>query len=212
MENKLRVLILEDLPSDAELAQRELRAVLKNDPTVKVVDTEDGFVKALKVFKPDLIISDYMLPTFDGLSALKIRQDISPYTPFVMLTGSVNEEIAVECMKAGADDYVIKEHIKRLGPAVLRSLEMKKNELERSIAQNELANANKNLVMFGETVSSMNECVTITDEEHNIIFINNAFTKTYGYKKEEIIWKSSDILNVNLSTEFIKEWIVQSLL
>lgn len=130
MKEDLRVLILEDLPTDAELAQRELQTVLKNI-TVKVVDTEKGFVQALKTFNPDLIIADYMLPTFDGLSALKIRQDKYPFTPFVILTGSMNEDIAVECMKAGADDYVIKEHIKRLGPAAINALEKKKIELKR---------------------------------------------------------------------------------
>ena len=104
MENKLRVLIVEDLPSDVELAERELRTVLKNY-TVQVVDTEEGFEHALETFKPDLIISDYQMPVFDGLSALKIRQEKSPFTPFVVLTGSMNEDIAVECMKDGADDY-----------------------------------------------------------------------------------------------------------
>ena len=73
MEKKLHVLILEDLPSDVELAQRELKKTLKNY-TVKVVETEEGFIKALKTFKPDLIIADYLLPSFDGLSALKIKK------------------------------------------------------------------------------------------------------------------------------------------
>ena len=137
MENKLKVLILEDLPSDAELAKRELKTVFPNH-VVEVVETEDGFVNALKTFNPDLIISDYILPTFDGLSALKIRQSIAPFTPFVMLTGSVNEATAVECMKAGADDYVIKEHIKRLGIAVINALEKKKTEQERRKSENEI--------------------------------------------------------------------------
>ncbi|MCK4813508.1 MAG: response regulator, partial [Candidatus Marinimicrobia bacterium] len=108
MEKKLHILILEDIPSDAELARRELNTVLK-DYTVQVVDTEEGFVQSLRTFKPDLIISDYQLPTFDGLSALKITQEKFLSTPFVILTGSMNEDTAVECIKAGADDYVIKE-------------------------------------------------------------------------------------------------------
>ncbi len=187
MENKLKVLILEDLPSDAELAQRELRVVLKNDPTVKVVDTEDGFVKALKVFKPDLIISDYRLPTFDGLSALKIRQDISPYTPFVMLTGSVNEEIAVECMKAGADDYVIKEHIKRLGPAVLNSLEKKKNEQERRWAKKELISSEERLKILFESAP---DAYYMSDLKGTFLDGNKAAEDLMGYKKEELIGKN----------------------
>ena len=135
MENKLKVLILEDVPTDAELAQRELKNVLKN-PIFEVVDTEQDFVKALKEFDPNLIISDYQLPTFNGLEALKIRQATAPNVPFVMLTGSVNEEIAVECMKAGADDYVIKEHVKRLGSAVVNTLEKNSRNLKFEIGKN----------------------------------------------------------------------------
>ena len=141
MKEDLRVLILEDLPTDAELAKRELQTVLKNY-TFKVTDTEEGYVKALNIFKPHLIISDYLLPDFDGLSALKIRQDKCPFTPFVMLTGSINEETAVECIKAGADDYVIKEHIKRLGPAAINALEKKKIELEHKQAEQQIEHLN----------------------------------------------------------------------
>ena len=153
MEKELQILILEDLPSDAELAQKELKRVLKNY-TVKVVDTKKGFVQALATFKPDIIISDYQLPTFDGLSALKITQDKSPFTPFVILTGSMNEDTAVECIKAGADDYVIKEHIKRLGPAVLNALENKKIELQRKQAEEKLK---KTMDATIETVSKIVE-------------------------------------------------------
>ena len=140
MKEDLNVLILEDIPSDAEFAQRELKTVLRSY-MVKVVDTEEEFVQALKTFKPDLIISDYLMPEFDGLSALKIRQDKCPFTPFVILTSSVNEEIAVECMKAGADDYVIKEHIKRLGPAVLNAMDKKNIEQERKQAEDAIKDA-----------------------------------------------------------------------
>jgi DNA-binding NtrC family response regulator len=144
MKKNLRVLILEDLPTDAELAQRELKTVLKNY-AVKVVDTEEGYVQALKLFKPDLIISDYLLPEFNGLSALKIRNDNCPFTPFILLTGSINEETAVEVMKAGANDYVIKEHIIRLGPAVLNAIDKKKIEFENEQAQEKLISRNKEL-------------------------------------------------------------------
>jgi len=145
MEKKLHVLIVEDLPSDAELAERELRTVLKNY-TVQVVETEEGFTQSLRTFKPDLIISDYQMPKFDGLSALKIIQEKSPLTPFVILTGSMNEATAVECMKAGADDYVIKEHIKRLGLAALNAMEKKKNEQERKQAEEEARKMHRGLV------------------------------------------------------------------
>ncbi len=127
MDENIRILILEDLSSDAELEKRELKTVLKSY-TVEVVDTEVDFVHALDTFKPDIIISDFLLPGFDGLSALKIKNLKCPFVPFIIVTGSMNEETAVECIKSGADDYVIKEHIKRLGSAVLSAIEKKKNE------------------------------------------------------------------------------------
>ena len=147
----LLVLLFMKYVSDkgGELVERELQIVLKNT-TVKIVDMEKGFVQALKTFNPDLVIADYMLLTFDGLSALKIRQDKCLFTPFIILTGSMNEDTAVECMKAGADDYVIKEHIKRLGPAAINALENKKIELKRKQAEGKLISRNKELELYNE--------------------------------------------------------------
>ncbi len=186
MEKELHILILEDLPSDAELAQKELKRVLKNY-MVKVVDTEKGFVQALATFKPDLIISDYLLPSFDGLSALKITQDKSPFTPFIILTGSMNEDTAVECIKAGADDYVIKEHIKRLGPAVLNAMENKKIELERKQAEEKLKDSEEYLKILFDYAP---DAYYISDLKGNFIDGNKAAEKVIGYKREELIGKS----------------------
>ncbi len=181
MKEDLRVLILEDLPTDAELAQRELERFLK-DFEVKVVDTEKGFVQALKTFNPDLIIADYMLPTFDGLSALKIRQDKCPFTPFVILTGSMNEDIAVECMKAGADDYVIKEHIKRLGPAALNALENKKIELKRKQVLQALQESEKR---YRELADSLPQIIFEMDEKGILTFANRNAFDIFGYTQSE---------------------------
>jgi PAS domain S-box-containing protein len=186
MEKELHILILEDLPSDAELAQKELKTVLKNY-TVKVVDTEEGFVQALATFKPDLIISDYQLPSFDGLSALKITQDKSPFTPFVILTGSMNEDTAVECMKAGADDYVIKEHIKSLGPAVLNAMENKKIELERKQTEEKLKDSEEHLKILFDYAP---DAYYISDLKGKFIDGNIAAERLLGYKKEELIGKN----------------------
>ena len=186
MEKNLHVLIVEDLPSDVELAERELRTVLKNY-VVQVVDTEEGFDQALKIFKPDLIISDYQMPAFDGLSALKIRQEKSPFTPFIILTGSMNEDTAVECMKEGADDYVIKEHIKRLGSAVLKAFEKKNNELERKQAQEELRK-------LSTAVQQSPSVIVITDLKGNLEYVNPKFTELTGYTSEKAIGKNARIL------------------
>ncbi len=130
MEDKIRVLILEDVPSDAEMAAREIRKSLPNCDFL-TVDNETDYLNALSNFEPEIIISDYQLPGYDGLTALKHTQQKTPFLPFIILTGSQNEDIAVECMKAGATDYVIKEHLKRLGSAVEHSLDQKRMKLEQ---------------------------------------------------------------------------------
>ena len=181
IEKKLHVLIVEDLPSDVELAKREVKKVLTN-VTFEVVDTEEDYIKALTTFKPDIVISDYKMPTFDGMIALKIRQKKSPITPFIILTGSMNEEVAVNCMKAGANDYVIKSHVSRLGQAVLSALEKKKIELERQ--QSEII-----LLKMSKAIDNSSDVVLMTDKEGIITFINPKFTELYGYTAEEVVGK-----------------------
>jgi diguanylate cyclase (GGDEF)-like protein/PAS domain S-box-containing protein len=117
----LHVLILEDVPVEAELTARALeQAGIK--ALVKVVDTKGSFVGQLTESPPDLILSDYSLPGFDGAQALQIARTITPEVPFIFVTGTLGEEHAVELMKQGAWDYVTKEHLSRLGLALRRAL------------------------------------------------------------------------------------------
>ncbi len=134
MHSLIKVLIVEDLPSDAELAERELRSVLLSCKFLRV-ETRDAFVDALQVFRPDLVVSDFMLPQFDGLSALRLAKKLAPDVPFIILTGSMNEDTAVDCMKAGAWDYVIKEHVKRLGAAACGALDLGQIRRDRQRAE-----------------------------------------------------------------------------
>lgn len=189
----MHVLIVEDLPSDAELAERELKTVLKNY-MVQVVDTEEDFIEALKTFKPDLIISDYQMPVFDGLSALRITREKSPMVPFVMLTGAMHEDTVVDCMKAGADDYVIKEHIKRLGSAVLSALEKKRVEVEYKQSEGEL-------LKLSTAVTQSPSVIVITDLKGNLEYVNPKFTELTGYTVEEAIGQSSKILKSGEQTD-----------
>ena len=147
METTYRVLIVEDIPTDAELNEREIKQVLT--PCIfERVETKEAFLKALDEFKPDLIISDYMMPSFDGMTALKLTLKRTPLTPFIIVTGSMNEDTAVDCMKAGASNYVIKQHMKRLGPAVLHALEEKKIRIEKLKAEEEIKKRVKELEDF----------------------------------------------------------------
>lgn len=134
MDEVIRILIVEDMPTDAMLAERQISKELKSCE-FRVVDNREDYLTALDTFRPDIIISDYRLPRFDGLSALNLALEHAPLTPLIMLTGSLNEDTAVSCMKAGASDYVIKEHIKRLGPAVLHALDEKQIRRDRRKAE-----------------------------------------------------------------------------
>ncbi len=147
MTDLIRILIVEDLPTDAELAEREVRHVLPNSEFLRV-ETKEDFLSALESFRPDFILSDYKLPHFDGMAALQLAKERVPEVPFILITGSMNEETAVECMKAGAWDYIIKEHIKRLGSAIVNALEQKHIRQEQRQLESAL---NKSQSMLIET-------------------------------------------------------------
>ena len=137
MDKELRILILEDVPTDAELLKRRL----KTDGIVFIsrwVDKKDDFLRELEDFSPDIIISDYSIPQFTGMEALKLVQELYPSIPLIIVTGSLNEETAVECMKAGAADYVLKDRLKRLSPAVDEALKKKRVREEKERAEKAL--------------------------------------------------------------------------
>ena len=136
MVEELHILILEDVPTDAELVKRELEKANMSFSS-KRVETRADFLKALNDFAPDLIISDYTLPQFDGMSALCLAKEHAPEVPVIMATVPINEETAIECMKAGAADYVIKDRLARIAPAVKTALEnarsrRKEKQLEKN--------------------------------------------------------------------------------
>jgi DNA-binding NtrC family response regulator len=118
---RARILILEDEAWDAALAQRLLVSAGLNLVAV-VVDTKASFIEQMDVFRPDLILSDYHLPGFSGQDALKIAQELYPDTPFIIWSGVLGDEAAVELIKQGATDYVLKDRPARLPSVVLRAL------------------------------------------------------------------------------------------
>jgi diguanylate cyclase (GGDEF)-like protein len=119
METPLRLLLVEDVPAEAELAVREFtRYGIECD--WRRVDTEEGLVQEIESLRPHVIVSDFSLPRFDGLSALRIAQVRAPDVPFLFLSGTIGEETAIESLRSGAMDYVLKNNIARLVPAVQR--------------------------------------------------------------------------------------------
>ena len=126
MPATVRILIVEDDPQDAALAEREVRRA-DIFCTFRRVETSDGMAEALREFVPDVILTDHSLPAFDARSALQLAQQLSPGTPVIVVTGRLGDEPAVQYLQAGAADYIVKDHLHRLGPAVLRALDTKRS-------------------------------------------------------------------------------------
>ncbi|MCD6659288.1 MAG: PAS domain S-box protein, partial [Lentimicrobium sp.] len=198
MEKLVRVLIVEDMAADAELNMREARKVLANCEFV-VVEREEDFLNALRDFTPHLVLSDYTMPEFDGLSALRLTLEHSPDTPVIMVTGSINEDTAVECMKAGAANYVIKHSIKRLGTAILHALDERQRKIDHRKAQQGLFESEKRYRSLFE-LSPVG--VILQDADTKIINVNDAYCQISGFRKEELIGKSVSMLagSENLNT------------
>lgn len=141
MTRSIKVLVLEDVPTDAELMIHELRRA-GFDPKWWRVDTEQDYLSSLDV-PLDIILSDYSLPQFNALKALQYLLERQLDIPFIIVSGAITEEMAVECMKLGAADYLIKDRLARLGQAVTRALEQKRLREERKKADASVRHLNE---------------------------------------------------------------------
>jgi len=142
MGKHLRILHLEDDPLAAELVQARLESEGVECETMRV-DTRDGFISALENSEFDLILADYSLPSFDGLSALKIASEKCPELPYIFISGQMGEDIAVESLKSGATDYVLKDRLSRLAPAIRRALKESEDRAERRQAEENVRKLNR---------------------------------------------------------------------
>jgi len=133
----LRILYLEDDSADVELVRRELvKAGL--DFILRHVATRESYTSTLREFRPELVLSDHGLPAFDSHAALSILKEESPETPFIVVSGTLGEERAIEVLKGGVTDYVLKDRLSRLSPAVRRALDEAVERAERKRAEEAL--------------------------------------------------------------------------
>src|SRR5258708_13953939 len=121
MDRWVRILLVEDVEADAELKLRELRRTGLNFDAHRV-QSESAFLARLSEFVPDIIMSDFSIPGFGGMQALEIARDRASETPFIFVSGTIGEETAVESLRRGATDYVLKTNLARLGPVVRRAI------------------------------------------------------------------------------------------
>jgi signal transduction histidine kinase len=144
MKKQIQILMVEDDPADAELIKHALR---KDGLcfSAKRVDSHDEYLSALEAGTPDVILSDYSLPAFDGYKALAMAQERHPDVPFIFVTGTMGEEVAIETLKNGATDYVLKLRLGRLAPAVHRALRETRERAERQRALEQLRESHEQL-------------------------------------------------------------------
>lgn len=200
MADLLRILHLEDNKIDAEFIQETLQqqGFLC---TVKVVDNFSAYSDALTTQDLDLILSDFNLPSFDGMSALKLAQLQRPNVPFIFVSGTIGEERAIESLKSGATDYVLKGNLNRLASVISRALREKEERAKREAAELQVAHSEEKYRTIFEASGT---ALALIGEDFTIQLVNSVFTKLSGYSKEEIEGKRK-------WTEFIAEKDLESM-
>jgi PAS domain S-box-containing protein len=178
--------MIEDEARDASLVQHALKEG-GFDFSFRCVDSETDFVQELGRFHPSVILSDHGLPSFDGFAALAIAQDKAPDTPFIFVTGSLGEEMAIKALKTGATDFVLKHHLPTLAPAVHRALRQAEFRVQRRQAEEKLLTSEER---YRSLVELSPDALFVQSDE-KIVFINSAGVKLLGaVSPEQLIGKS----------------------
>ena len=182
MKSPLHILHLEDDPNDAALVQSTLEAG-GIACTITCVQTRNDFVAALERGGIDLILSDFALPTFDGLSALEITRAKYPSLPFIILSGTLGEEQAIDALKSGATDYVLKERPARLALAVRRAMKEVEERAEKRRRKEVLDQTAQWLrIVFSESILG----IALVGVDGRPVITNTALQKMLGYTGEEL--------------------------
>jgi len=196
VNEKLKILILEDFPEDAKLMEKELNKDGFSFVS-KVVSRKEDFINEIEESEYDIILVDYTIPGFDGMKAISLVKEHTPDTPVIIVTGSIDEETAVRCIKEGATDYVLKDNILHLGQAVNSALKNKKINEEKKRIENKLkTNEKKYRTLF----NSANDAIILHELIEDgmpgkFIDVNNVACKRLGYSKEEFMELSVKDIN-----------------
>ena len=196
MELALKVLVVEDSENDVELAMAALRGAGFAPVWVRVA-TEDAFLEELGK-NPDIILSDYSLPQFNGLRAAQLLKASGRNIPFILISGMIGEDLAVEAMKYGATDYLLKDRISRLGGAVQRAMEQKylREDRERLGAS---------LSLFRALVDRASDGIDVVDPETGrFLDVNETSCERLGYTRDELL--SMTVADVEVPGAAFSSW------
>lgn len=189
MSNAIRVLILEDDPADAELMVEELREG-GFDPVWQRVETEPDYLAGL-ASAPSIILADYNLPRFDAPRALRLLQARGLGIPFIVVSGAIGEETAVAIMRQGAEDYLLKDRMVRLAPAVAAALGKERLRQENRAAEEALRQAERK---YREIFENAIEGIYQSTPQGRILTVNPAMVRMLGYSSpEEVLAEVKDI-------------------
>ena len=180
-----RILLVEDIPADAELVDRELRRAGVGG-TLRRVDTKVDYVRTLHEFAPDLIITDHSLPSFSASDALEMARREGAHIPVIVVTGSLDEETAADYIKAGAADYVVKHHLERLGPAVQRALALSRARDEQTRSQEQLRDSE---ARYRTLVDGVRDVIFALAPDGTVASLNPAFETMTGFHRDEWLSK-----------------------
>jgi PAS domain S-box-containing protein len=183
MNTKLRILHLEDLFSDAELVNRTLIKA-KFDFERLVVDNRENFIKALTEFAPDIILSDHSLPSFNSHEALAIFKTMGLNIPFILITATVSEEFAVDVIKRGADDYILKDRLERLPTALANALAKVQLQKENQSIQDDLV---KNETLFRALIENSADAILVINAQVEIMYQSPAVMRLTGFEDTDLL-------------------------
>lgn len=188
MRKSIKLLILEDRPEDAELILYHLRGA-GFDPLWQRVDTRQDYQQALSS-ELDLILADVDLPQFDALSAVKLLNETGFDIPFIVVTGYY-EEMALECLKSGAVDYLLKDRLSRLGQAVESALEKKKIADQKDHANRKLQRSEER---YRNIFEGVHDAILVEADDDTFLDVNQRACELYGWAYEDLIGQSVSVI------------------
>lgn len=188
--DQLRILIVEDRAEDRELIERELingKILFQG----RWVDNRDAFLKEVKEFAPDLVLSDFALPQFDAMEALSILRRYSNDTPLILVTGAASEEIAMECMKRGAEDFILKSALRRLPSSVLNAMRARSVRRAKETAERSLREQEAQARLIAEHTLDL---IYLLDLKGQFLYASPSFKKALGLDPTDLLGKKAFVL------------------
>jgi two-component system, sensor histidine kinase and response regulator len=198
--NKLRILIVEDNENDADLLNRELQK--SGLPFIsEIVETREEFELALQSFIPDIILSDYSLPSFDAESAFDIKQQFLPHIPFIIVSGVIGEENAVELIKKGITDYTQKSKLFTLSQKITRALKELEEKLEKEIISEKVKLQAEELLIANAELNE--KAALLILQEKKLISTNDDLVRLNHHLEQRVVERTLELENLNLELKEI---------